>query len=250
MNTYQPDLVEQAQEAREDALAARPPGPAPRPKDAATLILVRRTPDGPRILMGQRGRGHSFMPDKYVFPGGKVDPTDGAVPAASEPASDTLTALAHGGVRRRARAFALAAVREMWEEAGLLVARTATAGSPAYRGPDPGWQSLFAAGAAPHLEPLRYIGRAITPPSRHKRFDARFFMADADEALLDARPAQDGAEMGDLRWFAFDEALGLDLPSVTRFMLGELKVRLEQPDHEPGIPFLRWTRSGHRMDRL
>lgn len=250
MNTYQPDLVEQAQEAREDALAARPPGPAPRPKDAATLMLVRRTPDGPRILMGQRGRGHSFMPDKYVFPGGKVDPTDGTVAAASEPASDTLTALAHGGVRRRARAFALAAVREMWEEAGLLVARTATAGIPAYRGPDPGWQSLFAAGAAPHLEPLRYIGRAITPPSRHKRFDARFFMADADEALLDARPAQDGAEMGDLRWFAFDEALGLDLPSVTRFMLGELKVRLERPDHEPGIPFLRWTRSGHRMDRL
>lgn len=250
MNTYQPDPIEQASEAREDVAAARPKGPVPRPKDAATLILVRRTADGPRILMGQRGRGHSFMPDKYVFPGGKVDATDGAVPALSEPDAATCRALEQGGTRRRARAFALAAVREMWEEAGLLVARPATAGQAPYRGTDPGWQSLFAAGAVPHLAPLRYIGRAITPPYRHKRFDARFFMADADAALLDSRPAQDGAEMGDLRWFTFAEALDLDLPSVTRFMLGELRVRLEQPGHEPGIPFLRWTRSGHRMDRL
>lgn len=255
MNAYVPDPVEQAQEAAEDRSAAArglAKGPVPRPRDAATLILVR--PDsgdgaGPRILMGQRGRGHSFMPDKYVFPGGKVDRTDLAVPFARALAPDTAGRLSVQGTRRAAHAFALAAIRETWEEAGLLVGRPAAA-PVRYRGRDHGWAGFFAQGAVPDLSGLAFIGRAITPPHRHKRFDARFFLADATQVLLDDRPALDGAEMGDLRWFSLAEAYRLDLPSVTRFILGEVEARLAAPGTNPGVPFLRWTRSGHRMDRL
>jgi 8-oxo-dGTP pyrophosphatase MutT (NUDIX family) len=222
------------------------PGRAPRPRDAATLILIRRDGAAPRVLMGRRSRGHDFMPDKYVFPGGRVDRADSLGPAASELDPATAADLAKAGARRASRAFALAAVREMWEEAGLIVgARTPAAG--AVRG---AWRAFARSGALPHLAPLQFVARAITPPYRPKRFDARFFMADAEACLLDERPARDGAELQDLRWFALEEALTLDLPNVTRFVLGEIAERLAARGEPVGSPFLRWTRKGHRMDRL
>ena len=58
--------------------------PSPRPKDAATLILVRPAGTTSEVLMGKRSGRRSFMPDKYVFPGGRVDPGDGRIPAATE----------------------------------------------------------------------------------------------------------------------------------------------------------------------
>ena len=64
-----------------------------RPKDAATMILIRKDDDKPRILMGQRSRGHDFMPDKFVFPGGRVDTQDGRAPALSELNETCETAL-------------------------------------------------------------------------------------------------------------------------------------------------------------
>jgi 8-oxo-dGTP pyrophosphatase MutT (NUDIX family) len=115
---------------------------------------------------------------------------------------------------------------------------------------DPGWISYGAIGAVPVLAPLHFIARAITPPMRSKRFDARFFMADADEALLDDRAPQDGAEMLDLRWFSYDEAMALDLPDVTRFVLGEVAARLKDPQQVHRPSFLRWTKGEHQMDRL
>lgn len=220
---------------------------APRPKDAATLILVRQSTDGPLILMGRRAGGHAFMPDKYVFPGGKVDRCDRFVPAADELSGDNHDALFAHNKSRHPRAFALAAIRETWEETGLIIGKSGTfSGSPM----DQGWASYAKTGAIPTLAPLHFIGRAITPPMRTKRFDARFFVANADDALLDDRPPQDGAEMLDLRWFSYDDALDLDLPTVTRFILGEVAARLREPDLNHRPPFLRWTKQGHQMDRL
>src|SRR5690349_23019151 len=86
-----------------------------RPKDAATLILVRRDGPEPRILMGQRSRGHVFMPDKWVFPGGRVDVADARAPAAVELRPDEARRLTQGNVKRQARTFALTAVRETFE---------------------------------------------------------------------------------------------------------------------------------------
>jgi 8-oxo-dGTP pyrophosphatase MutT (NUDIX family) len=218
---------------------------SPRPKDAATLILVRRDATKPRVLMGKRSGGHVFMPDKYVFPGGRVDPDDGRAVSWCELTPDVEAKLRINS-RRQPRAFALTAIRETFEETGLLVARPAEMPVTAPKG----WDRFHELDAAPHLSPLTLIGRAITPPYRPRRFDARFFMAEAEEALIDERPPVDGAELSDLQWVTLDDAQSLDLPSVTRFMLGEIDARLKTRNYKEGPPFLRWTRTGHSTERL
>ncbi len=219
--------------------------PSPRPKDAATLILVRRDAEKPRVLLGKRSGGHVFMPDKYVFPGGRVDPEDSRAVSWCELRPEVEAKLRLQS-RRSPRAFALTAIRETFEETGLLVARPAEMPASAPKG----WARFHELDASPHLSPLTFIGRAITPPYRPRRFDARFFMADAEEALIDHRPPVDGAELSDLQWVTLDEAMDLDLPNVTRFMLGEIGERLSAPDFTRGPPFLRWTRKGHSAERL
>jgi len=218
--------------------------PSPRPRDAATLILIRRDQAAPRVLLGKRSGGHDFMPDKYVFPGGRVDPQDGRVVSYSELAGVEEARLRFQS-RRLPRAFALTAIRETFEETGLLIGQSAEmpAKAPA------GWQPLYDLDIAPALEHLRFIGRAVTPPYRPKRFDARFFMADAEKVLIDDRPPLDGAELHDLQWVSIKDSRDLDLPSVTRFMLDEIEMRLGGED-ALGPPFLRWTRSGHSSDRI
>lgn len=218
--------------------------PTPRPRDAATLILVRRDIETPRVLMGKRSSRHDFMPDKYVFPGGRVDPQDGRVAAYRELPEAQAQRLAYQ-TRRRARAFALTAIRETFEETGLLVGRSAEMPKTAPQG----WQALYDMDIAPDLHHLHFIGRAITPPYRPKRFDARFFMAEAETVLIDDRPPIDGAELHDLQWISLEDAMSLELPNVTRFMLGEIAHRLSSKT-DPGPPFLRWTRSGHTTDRI
>ena len=218
---------------------------SPRPKDAATLILVRRDAAKPRVLMGKRSGGHVFMPDKYVFPGGRVDPGDSRAVSWCELRPDVEAKLRVQS-RRSPRAIALTAIRETFEETGLLVARPAEMPPRAPKG----WDRFHELDAAPHLSPLTLIGRAITPPYRPRRYDARFFMADAEEALIDERPPVDGAELSDLQWVTLEDAFRLDLPSVTRFMLGEIDERLRTRNFDKGPPFLRWTRTGHSTDRL
>jgi 8-oxo-dGTP pyrophosphatase MutT (NUDIX family) len=195
-----------------------------KPRDAATLVLVR---GGREVMMGQRGKGHVFMPDKWVFPGGRVDPGDARLPAAAELTAETEWLLQQGGVvRRPPRAFALAAARETLEETGLQV------GGP--EGPD--------------LSRFSLVARAVTPPYRPRRYDARFFMADADAVLFDDRPAGDTDELLQVRWLSFAEAEQQDLPRITRYVLGEVQARLAGQEGKP--PFFRWRRGGHVMERL
>lgn len=195
---------------------------AARPKDAATLILVRGKN---QVMMGQRAKGHVFMPDKWVFPGGRVDPGDAKLGAARELTAETEALLKLHGAKRPPRAFALAAVRETREEAGLIL------------GDDQG----------PDLAALQFVARAITPPYRPRRFDARFFLADAEAVLAHDEP-EPGEELLHTRWFSLDEAEALDLPSITRFVLKEVRARLAGQAIEP--PFLRWSRGKHTLERL
>lgn len=219
-------------------------GDPPIPRDAATLILYRRDADGPRILMGCRSAGHDFMPDKYVFPGGRVDDEDVLAPSLTElaPEEDEIIRI---DAKRASRAYPLAAIREMFEETGLVVGRTShpMSGVPA------SWADYYAQGVAPCLKPFTLVGRAITPPMRHKRFDARFFMADAQAALIDDRAPVDGRELADLRWFTLREAGDLDLPNVTRFVISEIEARLVR--EEALRPFhLYWSANRHVRSRL
>ncbi len=214
------------------------------PRDAATLILYRQTPDGPRILMGCRSEGHDFMPNKYVFPGGRVDDEDALVPSLTELA-DVEDSTVKIGTNRVSRAFPLTAIREMFEETGLIVGRSASG----FTDIPAAWTDYFGQNAAPCLANFRFLGRAITPPMRHKRFDARFFMADAGDALIDDRPPIDGRELADLRWFTLAEVAQLDLPNVTRFVIAEVEARLV--DRQALKPFhLYWTQDGHVRERL
>lgn len=217
---------------------------SPRPKDAATLILLRRDASHPRVLLGKRSGRHAFMPDKYVFPGGRVDPQDGRAPSLTELLPETEAKLKIK-CRRSPRAFALTAIRETFEETGLIVGEAREIG-----GARPvGWHEYYDLGAAPCLKALSFFGRAVTPPYRPKRFDARFFFGFAEDLLIDERAPRDGAELSDLQWVTLKDAISLDLPSVTRFMLGEIEARLN--GQEAGGPaYLRWSRSGHKMDRL
>lgn len=226
------------------AEAATIPGDPPTPRDAATLILYRCTADGPRILMGCRSSGHDFMPDKYVFPGGRVDDEDALAPSLTElaPGEEAMLRI---GASRAVRAFPLTAIREVFEETGLICGHA----SPALSDAPPSWAEYYAHGVAPSLAGFTFVGRAITPPMRHKRFDARFFMADADASLIDDRPPADSRELADLRWFTLAEAAALDLPNVTRYVISEVEARLVK--EEAVRPFyLYWSPTGHVRERL
>jgi 8-oxo-dGTP pyrophosphatase MutT (NUDIX family) len=209
-------------------------GKAVRVRDAATLILIRRDGAGPRVLMGRRHGGHDFMPDKWVFPGGRIDRADFRAPFAGELRPPVAARLERTAPPARARALALAAIRETFEEAGLLLARPAPARAAA--GP---WRDFLAQGALPDLAALDFVARAVTPPRLPKRFDARFFLAEADR-LLSLERQGDCGELDEIVWVDLDEALALDLPTVTRFVLREVPLRLADPTRPvPSLQFLR-----------
>src|SRR5262249_5839644 len=149
-----------------------------RPKDAATLILIYRSGKVPKVLLGKRHERHKFMPGKFVFPGGGVDPSDKRMPVAralDKRAEARLLARFHKGSPVRARALALAAIRETCEETGLILGTRAEAASV----PDGAWSVFAQNKILPDLGAIHFVGRAITPPGRPRRFDARFFTMDA-----------------------------------------------------------------------
>lgn len=227
-----------------DAAAKSPIDPkAKRPRLAASLILTRKRASGDvELLLGRRSGGHVFMPQKYVFPGGRVDRTDGYAPLAREPRAQVRDVLRRVLTERRARAAAAAALRETAEETGLLVARPGAISQP-----KAAWSPFAQAGVKPDAEPLELIARAITPPGRPRRFDAFFFQADVD-AVHGAVDLAGSGELEDLRWASLEEAHGLDIPIITRFVLSELEPRLSGEDRP--VRCARVTRAGPKVEEL
>lgn len=212
--------------------------PALRPKDAATVILVDETGSAPRILMGRRRADLVFLPGMFVFPGGGVDARDAAVPSANELAPAELARLLQDmkghPSEARARALAMAAVREAFEEAGLVIGKPAHGSIPPL--PPAGnertdtWAGFFATGQVPNLAALSLFARAITPPGRPRRYDTRFFTASADAVSLNTNVIDD--ELSEIDWFLVDEARALDLPRITRAIIDDLDERLRLPASE------------------
>ncbi|MXW91992.1 MAG: NUDIX domain-containing protein [Rhodospirillaceae bacterium] len=205
------------------------------PRDAATLILVRHGSDGPEILMGQRSNRAKFVPGSFVFPGGRLDGHDWE----ARPATPLAAPVAKMGLRgnsAKAQALAMAAIRETFEETGLLLAAAGDVGAA----DDETWREMRALGKAPDLARLTYLARAITSPYSPIRFHARFFTATY-------RPEDGGlggsGELSDLQWIPIARADDFGLLDVTHFMLGEIRRRLAEPAADT-VPLF-----AYRLDR-
>ncbi len=200
-----------------------------RPKDAATMLILDRNGARPKVLMGKRHASHKFMPGKYVFPGGRLDDGDRRMVATGtleQICEDRLVKRAVRSSPGKARALALAAIRETFEETGLLFGSDEF-GTPE-SAPDGSWKDFAGHGVFPDLSALTFVARAITPPRRPKRFDTRFFTVDAS-AMAKRIGGVTGpdSELIDLVWVDFDEAKQLDLPTITKVILQEVEARIE-----------------------
>ncbi len=182
---------------------------APRPKTvqarhAASLIVLRHGAE-PEMLMGMRGAKHRFMPNRLVFPGGRVDRADLSAACGAGLSERTETALRKTANQRLAYGLAICAARELREETGL------TLGEP------------------PDLDGLHYLARAVTPPKLPIRFNARFLVVHEDR--VSGTLGGDG-ELDNLRYYGLTEALALDLALPTRLVLEQLKLWLAKSDAE------------------
>jgi 8-oxo-dGTP pyrophosphatase MutT (NUDIX family) len=179
--------------------------PMVRAKHAASLIVYRHDNNEPHMLMGMRGAKHRFMPNRLVFPGGRVDRADLTAPHATPLSAATERALRKKANVRLALALAAAAARELLEETGLSL------GSP------------------PRLDGLHYLARAVTPPGSPIRFNARFLVV--HERHVTGALGGDG-ELEGLRFYGMTEALALQLALPTRLVLERLQQWLALPEAE------------------
>ncbi|MDT2076452.1 MAG: NUDIX hydrolase [Planktomarina sp.] len=203
-------------------------------RSASTLIILRNFTSTPQVLMGQRGSKAAFMPNKFVFPGGAVDTADSAIRLA-HPLTDQCRAnLQQDSTGPTPEALAVAAIRELWEETGLMLgAQEAWANAPE------DWAEFAKAGFRPSATNMYFFFRAITPPGPPRRFDARFFLVNANQLsgdLDDFSNASD--ELSHLQWVSLDEARSLNLPFITSVVLGELS-GLSEINTPLSVPFFK-----------
>jgi 8-oxo-dGTP pyrophosphatase MutT (NUDIX family) len=182
------------------------------PRHAATLLVVDHTGPAPRLLMGHRRATARFMPGAAVFPGGGVDHADHIAPAATPLDPLTRAHLCRAASPSLAHALASAAARELHEETGLCL------------------------GQPPTLAPLRYLCRAVTPPDRPIRFDARFLVVDAAHLAPAATPLLQDGELETLAWHTLPETAELHLRTPTRVALALLAAYLSGATPWPTQP--------------
>ena len=160
--------------------------------DAACVVVIDGKEPEYRLLLGRRHAGQIFLPGKWVFPGGRIDPEDRSRAAK-------IAATAAPAMQGALGPFAIAAVRELFEETGLVIG---------------GAGNLH---ASQRLVPL---ARAITPPGRPRRYDTWFFTI--QRSAIAAEYSDTDGELLDLGWFTIAEARRLDLPNITRLILDDV----------------------------
>ena len=210
------------------------------PRDASTLILLDRSGPAPQVLMGKRHDGHVFMPGRFVFPGGRIDPADRRMPVAAplDPRAERKLMM---NIRRpsaaKAQAFALTAIRETFEETGLLLGAKADDTPTA---PDDAWSAFVEAKILPDLSTMHFIARAVTPPRRARRYDTRFFTADISAIAhrVDGKVSPE-AELVELVWLPLpDIKQRIELMAITELVLRDLQVQLDAGfSHDLPVPY-------------
>ena len=205
-------------------------------RDAATVIVVRDRCTQPKVLMGQRGAEAAFMPNKFVFPGGAVDTLDVNIDLANKVPQPCLRRLNEGSDTVLSHSLCIAAVRELFEETGQILGIKAD-----WKGPVPAdWINFAAAGYVPDASGLQFVFRAITPPGRPRRFDARFFFVDSDllmSDLDDFSAASD--ELSHLQWVPLDKVREYDLPFITEVVLAEISASVSDMSPPKSVPFFK-----------
>lgn len=215
-----------------------------RPKEAATLIVVRGGPQ-PKILMGKRAASHRFMPNKFVFPGGRLDVIDQRLNVPGDLSPPVLGRLRKATRKnitdRKLRSLALAAIRETFEETGIVVGRAATC---CVTTKNPVWRDYLRHGVEPPLEHMDFIARAITPPYRTRRFDTRFFLVHDKFIHNDPELVSEiSGELNEIHWLTLDQARELDLPAITRWVIDRVEARIKlDPEKQllQSAPFVRF----------
>ncbi len=227
-----------------------------RPRDAATLIIIDRNHDTPKVLVGKRHDKVVFMPSAFVFPGGRVDAKDNRIPVADKVPTELEARLIEGSPKisaARARALALTAIREACEETGLCIGRKVDGHDKHLPKLIGGWQPFAEAGLLPDPSSLFLIARAITPPGRVKRFDTRFFTTDAS-AITHRVPGvvHADAELVELVWVEIDAKPLAAMHPMTVQVLGHLRKRLATGPlrHDAPIPFMHFYGGKMQTDTL
>uniref|UniRef100_UPI0040472A31 NUDIX hydrolase n=1 Tax=Yoonia sp. TaxID=2212373 RepID=UPI0040472A31 len=213
-------------------------------RDAATMIVLRDRHTSPSVLMGQRGKTAAFMPGKFVFPGGAVDPNDADVPGSPLPALCADRLADRSAVSPAT--LANAAVRELWEETGQVLGLR-----QAWEMPPQGWRGFAATGHVPHAAALQFFFRAVTPKGSARRFDARFLLADAADLTTDPDDfsgAED--ELSHLQWVPLKGARAFDLPFITQVVLAELIAHIRHDGPPKTVPFFANEDERHLVHRL
>jgi 8-oxo-dGTP pyrophosphatase MutT (NUDIX family) len=205
-------------------------------RNAATVIVLRDRMTKPRILMGQRGDKAVFMPNKFVFPGGAVDAGDAQITLGTP-----LPALCHERLKNDSAAdlsdtLAVAAIRELFEETGQILGHKQD-----WSGDVPAdWTDFAASGHTPSAAGLQFVFRALTPPGRPRRFDARFFLVDADELVTDPDDFSAASdELSHLQWVSLDEVRSFDMPFITEVVLSEIQARATDLNPPESVPYFK-----------
>jgi len=200
--------------------------PNKRPKDAASLLIFDLdNPSGIHVLMGRRHPEQDFIPDKLVFPGGRVSAADSRISVSRDLAEpdrqNILFDMKGRPSRSRARGIALAAIRETFEETGLLIGRT---GDKPQKSRSSQWRDYLGTGISPDLCQLTFIARAITPPRTSRRYDTRFFLTTKTEI---AKTVGNGdGEFTETLWIPVCEADKFDIHPMPRAILDDAMTRI------------------------
>jgi recombination protein RecT len=202
---------------------AHPPAVPATPRPAATVVLLRDGANDMEVLLLRRVRTSGFVPGAYVFPGGRVDGAD-ATPAVVDrldglSAQEAERRLELPGARPPALAYYLAAVREAFEETGILIGCAADGGAPTTAADDEAVDTLRNELMGDRLSfdgvldrmgcridggAMEYFAHWITPEPEPRRYDTRFFGARVRHG---ARALVDPREMTDAVWLTPTKAL-------------------------------------------
>ena len=206
-------------------------------RNAATVIVVRNKHDNPSVLMGQRGVNAAFMPSKFVFPGGAVDDQDLSIDIKKSINEVCKNRLLKENENGPWNALVAAAIRELFEETGQIIGV-----EQEWLEPPSSWRGFAKTGYVPDASHMSFVFRAITPPGRPRRFDARFFLIEAEELqtdLDDFSMASD--ELSHLQWIPLTDTKSFDLPFITQVVLAEIAGNLMNSGPPAKVPFFQNT---------